>query len=170
MNEDKILPNIGTPEEALGSMKNGYQAFLDSSAKFVTIAEFYTDKNNEGQPLPSNFQELYTANYQKLKNETPENFGNQIAFFTLLYLDFVDDIKDTLTQYDEILKNGPDKNASAYDQACDYLAIKDGFTDLRETLDDVNAQIAEERLADTNYNDSEYDYNAKQVEENRFKE
>ncbi len=170
MIDEKELPNIGTPKEALEKMKEGFKAFLDSSAKFVTIAEFYTDKANEGQPLPSNFQERYTINYQKLKAETSENFGNQIAFFTLLYLDFIDDIKENLKEYEKLLNDGPDKEASEYDQACDYLAIRDEFTDLRETLDDVNAQIAAERIADTNYNDPEYDYNAKMVDENKFKE
>ncbi len=170
MNDEKTLPNIGTPEEALAKMKNGYQAFLDSAAKFVTIAEFYTEKTNEGQPLPSNFQEKYTYNYQKLKNETPDDFGNQIAFFTLLYLDFVDDIKENLNAYDSMIKNGPDKSASEYDQACDYLAIKDEFTDLLETLNDVSAQIITERIADTNENDPEYDYNAKQLDERKFGE
>lgn len=168
MNDEKELPNIGTPEQALVKMKNGYQAFLDSAAKFVTIAEFYTEKTNEGQPLPADFQEKYTLNYQKLKNETPDNFGNQIAFFTLLLLDFVDDIKENLHAYEDMIKNGPDKEASAYDQACDYLAIKDEFTDLMETLNDVNAQIFDERVADTNENDPEYDYNAKQIETSRF--
>ena len=168
MNTEKELPEIGTPEQALEKMKDSYKAFLDSTSKFVTIAEYYTDTTNEGQPLPSDFQSRYTVNYQKLKNDTPENIGYQIAFFTLIYLDFVEEIKENIQAYQDMIKNGPDKEASAYDQACDYLAIKVEFTDIIETLNDISMTIASERIADTNINDPEYDYNAKQVEENRF--
>ena len=38
MNLEKELPEIGTPEQALEKMKNSYQAFIDSLAKFITIA------------------------------------------------------------------------------------------------------------------------------------
>lgn len=168
MNLEKELPEIGTPEQALEKMKNSYQAFIDSLAKFITIAEYYTEKANEGQPLPSDFQTRYTSHYQSLKKETAENIGYQIAFFALVYLDFVEEIKENVQAYQDMLANGPDKEASAYDQACDYLAIKDEFSDIITTLNDISMTIASERIAETNLNDPEYDYNAKQVEESRF--
>ena len=71
MNLEKELPEIGTPEQALEKMKNSYQAFIDSLAKFITIAEYYTEKANEGQPLPSDCQTRYTSHYQSLKNKKP---------------------------------------------------------------------------------------------------
>jgi hypothetical protein len=168
MNLEKELPEIGTPEQALEKMKNSYQAFIDSLAKFITIAEYYTEKTNEGQPLPSDFQTRYTSHYQNLKKETAENIGYQIAFFALVYLDFVEEIKENVQAYQDMLANGPDKEASAYDQACDYLAIKDEFSDIITTLNDISMTIASERIAETNLNNPEYDYNAKQVEESRF--
>jgi hypothetical protein len=161
MNTEKELPNIGTPEQALQKMKNSYQAFLDSSAKFITLAEFYSNKENEGKTLGAEFQEKYTVNYQKLKQCPAEEFGNLIASFTLLYLDFAEDIKENLTSYENLIANGPDKDANEYDQACDYLSIKDEFTDLKDTLNDVNAQISEDKLLETNPGDPLYDYSAK---------
>ncbi len=170
MSDNQNLPNIGTPEEALQKMKDGYLSFLDSVAKFVTIAEFYTDKTHEGQSLPEDFAKRYSDNFQKLKNESPDDFSSQVAFFTLVTLDFVEEIKDNLKEYERILKEGPDQSASLYDQACDYLAIKDEFTDLKDTIDDINRIMAKEKVAETNENDPEYDYIAKQRDENKFGE
>lgn len=164
-----MKPEIDKPSVAESKMKNAYQAFLDSSAKFITIAEFYCDKQNEGQPLSSNFQEKYTYNYQKLKAKTPDDFEKEIASFTLLLLDFTIDIKENLEEYQKMLADGPDKDASEYDQACDYLAIRDSFIDLKESLDDVSKAMIRYRVAETNENDPEYDYNAKIIEENKFK-
>lgn len=165
---DKNLPNIGTPAQALEKMKDGYKSFLDAAAKFVTITQFYVEKSNVGQPLPSDFQSKYTVNYQKLKKETPENVCYLIASFTVLELDFVEEIKDNLTSYQDMITNGPDKDASDYDKACDYLAIRDEFIDLKTDLVDVAMTIGSDREAYTNYNDPEYDYNAKQLEESKF--
>lgn len=167
--EKNNLPNVGTPSQAREKMKEGYKSFLDASAKFITIAEFYVDKANEGQQLPNNFSSKYTTNYQKLKEEKHDDFGNDIAFYTLLLLDFIDDIKENLKAYEDILANGPDKEASQYDQACDYLAIRDEFIDITEELNDTMAQILYDKYAETNYNDPDYDLNAKLTELNRFK-
>ena len=79
MNLEKELPEIGMPEQALEKMKNSYQAFIDSLAKFITIAEYYTEKSNEGQPLPSDFQTRYTSHYQNLKKETAENIQKKVS-------------------------------------------------------------------------------------------
>ena len=159
----KILPDVGTPEEAKEKLKEAYASFLDSSAKFVTLAAFYSDRNNEGQPVAASFREDYLKNYTALKNDSVDDYGYAIAEYTLQQSDYIDDIKDNLTQYAAIMK-GQDPKLSDYDKACDLLAIKDEFTDLEKVLNDVNQQVAEERLADTHYNDPEYDLQALQTE------
>jgi hypothetical protein len=159
----KIMPDIGTPEEAKTKLKEAYSSFLDSCAKFVTLAAFYSDPNNENQPVAATFQDDYSKNYAALKNDSVDDFGFAIANYTLLYLEFVDEIKDNLNQYNEIMK-GQDPALSDYDKACDLLAIKDEFTDLEKVINDVNQQVAEERIADTHYNDPKYDLQALQSE------
>jgi hypothetical protein len=159
------LPNVGTPEEALAKMKDSYKAFVDVIAKFVTLSEFYTDQNNVGKPLGSDFAQRYQFNFTKIKNSSAEDVAAQIGFFTLLELDFVEDIKDNLVRYNELLSNS-EEGVSDYDRACDLLTVKDEFTDEIAIFEDVNKAIASDKEAYTNYNDPAYDPNAKIIEEN----
>jgi hypothetical protein len=166
--ENLNLPDVGTPEAAKKKMIEGYASFVDSAAKFLTLAEYYADSNHEGQALDTTFQSCYTVNYQKLKNASVDDFGLLLSFYALVYLSYVDDVKANLTQYGEMLKGTSEADQTDYDRACDYLTVKDEFTDLENVLNDVNRQIAEERLADTHYNDPEYDVSAKTLDEKRF--
>lgn len=166
MSEEKTLPNIGTPEEALAQMKERYKAFLDITAKFCAISEFYTDTTHIGHSLGEDFTDRYNYYFKKLKESSPEDVYTQLAFFTLLDLDFLSDVKDNLVQYEKLLK-GDDLATNDYDKAWDYLTVKDEFTDEIQVFDDTNKEIATEQEADTNYNDPDYDLNAKVVEENK---
>jgi hypothetical protein len=166
--KENDLPDVGTPEQAKKKMIEAYASFLDSAAKFLTLGEFYSDNTHEGQALGTDFQSRYNVNYNKLKSSaTPEDFGYQLSFYTLVYLDYIEDVKENLRQYEEILK-GQDPKLSDYDKACDLLAIKDEFTDLEHVLNDVNLTIAEERAIETHYNDPEYDASAKELEKRQF--
>ncbi len=160
------LPNVGTPEEAKAKMKEGYKAFLDVIAKFVTLAEYYTDQNNVGKPVTSDFASRYQFNFGKLKGASPEDVALQIGCFTLMQLDFIEDVKENLFRYQELLDH-PEEDISEYDQACDLLTVKDEFTDEIGIFEDVNKAMATDREAYTNYNDPEYDPNAKVLEENK---
>lgn len=160
--EYNSLPTVGTPEEAKERMKQGYASFLDSCAKFLTLANYYSEKKNEGKALPATFMELYQKNHKLLKESSVEDFGYYLAQHAALYLDYIEEIKENLTAYQEILK-GQDPSLSDYDKACDLLAIKDEFTDLEKELNQVNRAVAEERYLDTHINDKDYD---PQVQEN----
>ncbi|MFA6624709.1 MAG: hypothetical protein WCS80_02970 [Bacilli bacterium] len=160
-------PDIGTPEEAKKKMVESYASFLDSAAKFVTLADFYTDPVNEGQTLGTDFRDKYNTNYQKLKVSSVDDFCYSLSFFTLIFLDYIDDVKENLSQYKTILA-GQDADLSDYDKACDLLAIRDEFTDLEKVLNDVNLTIADERIAETNYGDPDYDASAKALDARRF--
>jgi hypothetical protein len=162
MNNDLNLPQVGTPEEAKKKMTEGYASFLDSAAKFVTIADFYSDETNEGKALGTTFRESYLANFAKLKAGSVDDFIYLMEQHATLYLDFINDIQDNLTAYFDILK-GQDASLSDYDKACDLLAIKDEFTDLEKVLDDTNKLIAEDRYLETHYNDPLYDIQAKNL-------
>lgn len=164
----KNLPNIGTVSEAKEKMIDGYKTFLDSCAKFMAIGEFYIDKSHEGQPLPSDFASKYTLAFTSLKQASTDDIGYKLAFYTILDLEFIDEIKENLDSYSEIIKNGPDKTVSEYDQACDYLSIRDEFIDLKKELDYISMRIGKERYAETNFNDPNYDYNAKEFDNNKF--
>lgn len=167
MIETSNLPDVGTPEEAREKMRDSYKAFLDAAAKFVAISDFYGDKSHEGQPLGENFINAYTAAFQKLKASSSEDVRILLAYYTLLDLDFLGDVKDNLDAYHNYDENGDDPSLSDYDQACDYLAVKDTFTDIINEFKDVNEQIVTDRELMTNYNDPEYDLNAKVTEENK---
>lgn len=166
----KDLPNIGTIEEAKERLENGYKSFLDSCAKFMAVAEFYTDKSHEGQPLPNDFASRYTTAFSSLKTSNVDDIGYKLAFYTILELEFIDEIKENLVSYAEIIKNGPDQSVLEYDQVCDYLSIRDEFVDLKKSIDYITMKIAKSRFATTNFNDPNYDYNAKQLDLNRFKD
>jgi len=166
MNDKMNLPEVGTPEEAKNKMKDSYKAFLDVAAKFVSVCDFYSVKENEGKPLGEDFIESYNANFQKLKESSAEDFYTTLASYTVLALDFLDDVKDALDEFKSEEEKVYGSDVSAYDQACDYLAVKDSFTDLINEFLDVNSTIVHDRALDTNFNDPAYDLNAKQVEEN----
>lgn len=161
------LPDVGTPEEAKEKMKDSYKAFLDVTAKFVAVADFYSVKEHEGQPLGDDFIDSYSAAFQKLKNSSDEDFYTALAYYAVFDLDFLADVKDALNEYHEQLDRVYDSSVSAYDQACDYLAVKDSFTDLIDEFEDVNGEIVKERELETNFNDPHYDLNAKITEENK---
>lgn len=161
------LPDVGTPEEALEKMKDSYKALLDSIAKFVTISGYYIIDSNDNTDLPTDFLERYNTNFQKLKGESAEEIYEDIATFTMLDLLDVEEIRDDIQRYDDLLKNGPDKTASSYDQACDYLSVKDAFNEHIELLNQVSGWAIEDKGITTHFNDVDYDPAAKQVEENK---
>lgn len=156
MEENFVKPIIGTPDEAKQKLIDSYNSFVDSSAKFVSLADFYSEPTNSNKAAPVTFQDQYSKNYQALKNGTIEDFAYSLSHFAALYLDYVDDIKDNLNQYTEILK-GQDPSLSDYDKACDLLSIRDEFTDLENTLNEANRAIANEKSLETHYGDEEYD-------------
>lgn len=162
------LPDIGTLDDALNKMKEAHKSFLDCITKFSLIADFYVDENNTNKRLPNNVLDNYTNTYQKFKSATIDDIGYQLASYTLFYLDFVDEVKENLTAYNDLLTNGPDKSASTYDQTCDYLAIRDEFIDLIDEINGISKAMIADKEAYTNYNDPEYDLNAKEVDKNKF--
>lgn len=158
---ERILPDVGTPEECKKKMSEAYASFLDIASKFVSLAEVYANKENEGQPLGDSFRKAYHDNYQKLKESTPDDFAYQMAFYALVYIEFVDEVKDNLKEYKRLLE-GDDPSLSDYDVCCDYLTVKDEFTDLSNVLRDINNAIAENREAPSHVGDPLYDPNAKE--------
>ncbi len=158
---EKELPDLGTPEQAEAKMKEGYLNFLDSASKFVTLCDFYTNKENEGKPIPQNFFQLYNANKEKLNKANAQDFFIMMAFYAAFPLDFLSDVKINLQDYHDILeKNRDERGLNDYEKCCDRLAIKDTFQDLRDEVDEVNRIIAKEKEVETNLNDPEFDPNA----------
>ncbi len=162
---ERILPDLGTPEECKEKMSEAYASFLDVASKFLALAEFYSGKKNEGQPLDDHFLDSYNRSHKKLKDASPEDFCYQMAFFALVYLSYIDEIKDNLMEYKRLLTS-EDKTLSAYDQCCDYLTVRDEFKDLENILKAINNDIAENREAPSHIGDTLYDPNAKEIVNN----
>lgn len=161
MIKENELPNLGTPEEAETKMKESYLNFLDTASKFVTICDFYSDRNNEGKPLPSTFFASLNANKEKLDQAAPHDFFIMMAFYAAVELDFLSDVKVNLEDYHSILeKKRDERGLSDYDKCCDRLAVRDTFVDLKNEIDDINLQIVQDKELDTKLNDPEYDPNA----------
>ncbi len=157
------LPDVGTPEEAKRKMMDGYNGFVDICAKFVTITDYYTDKARKGQPLPSDFNVAYNANYNRLKNADVDDFGSLLALNAVVYLQFIDEIKDNLDFYYDLLDHeDDDPELSDYDKACDYLTCKDEFTDLGNKLTSYSKAIVQQRDVDNHFNDPQYDPNTRE--------
>lgn len=159
MNE-KNLPNLGTVEQCMEKMKQGYRTFIQSAAMFVTVCDFYSDNKNEGLKLPQNLTDLHAANVIKLSVDDPQYIFESIAVYAALTLDFVSEIKENIENYFTILRDGQDASLSDYDKCCDLLTIKDEFTDLKHDLDEVSSQIIDDKFLENNINDPEYDPNA----------
>ncbi|MFA6829164.1 MAG: hypothetical protein WCR67_00430 [Bacilli bacterium] len=150
---------VSTIEEAKKKLTNSYACFMDSVAKFVTIADFYENPENEGKMLTHEFRDNYLKNYAKLKESSVDDIGYMMADHAALYIEYIEDIKENLTAYNEIIK-GQDETLSEYDRICDLLAIKDEFTDLGRDLNKANRIIGNDRRLDTHKNDPEYDIQA----------
>lgn len=165
MIENESLPKVGTPDEALKKMKEGYKQFLDTSAKFMTIAEYYTNEKNTGQELSPEFTKNFIFNRQKIESLSDDDLIATLESYTLLELSYFDDVKDNLDDYRRLISEGPDESATPYNQACDYLAVKDTFTDINDTLYDVCRARMYDRSARTNQGDPDYDLVAKQEQE-----
>lgn len=159
--KEKILPDLGTPAECKEKMCQAYASFLDVASKFVSLAEFYSDKKNEGQPLGDRFLDSYNLNHRKLKESSPADFCYQMSFFALVYLSYIEEVQENLEEYERLLK-GDDPSLSDYDQCCDYLTVKDEFKDLENVLKAINNDIAENREAPSHIGDTLYDPNAKE--------
>ena len=157
---EKNLPNLGTVEQCLEKMKQGYRAFIQSAAMFVTVCDFYSDNKNEGLRLPSNLTDLHAGNVVSLSVADPQYIFERIAVYAALSLDFVGEIKENLDSYFTILNDGQEETLSDYDKCCDLLAIKDEFTDLKHDLDEVSTQIIDDKYLENNINDPAYDPNA----------
>ena len=160
-NNERIHPDVGTPEECREKMGQAYASFLDVASKFVSLAEFYSDKKNEGQPLGEKFLDSYNRNHKKLKEASPDDFCYQMAFYALVYLSYIEEVKENLEEYVRLSK-GDDPSLSDYDQCCDYLTVKDEFKDLENVLKAINNDIAENREAPNHIGDTLYDPNAKE--------
>ena len=161
MNNEKELPNLGTPEEAESKMKDSYLSFLDTCSKFVTLCDFYSDKTNEGKPLPQTFLSSYIANKEKLAKASPQDFFIMMAFYTAFSLDFLSDVKTNLDDYHDLIeKKRDERGLSDYDKYCDSLAVRDTFIDLKNDIDEANYQIAQDKELETNLNDPAFDPNA----------
>lgn len=158
MTDEKILPTIEKPEVAKDKLIQAHLAFVDVASKFYALATFYSDNNNKGKPLDETFQINYNIGFKKLKDATGQEFSYQLGFFAILPLEFVEEIKENIDDYYEILK-GQDPSLSDYDKSCDLLAIKDTFTDLSNELNSYSKKIAKNREAETFYNHPDYDPN-----------
>lgn len=165
MTNENNLPNVGTPDEARQKRKESYKQFLDTVAKFMTIADYYSDEKNVGQDLSPEFTKNFVFNRQKIKTLSNEDLIAALESYTLLELNYFDDVRENLKDYHKRLAEGPDENATAYDQACDCLAIKDTFTDINDTFYDVCRARRYDRRARTNFGDPDYDLVAKQEQE-----
>ena len=155
------LPDVGTPEEAKKKMIDSYNAFVDICAKFATITDYYTDKSRKGQPLGSDFQTAYNINFNRLKSADVDDFGSILSVNAVIYLEIIDEIKDNLDFYYDLLDH-VDPNLSDYDLACDYLTCKDEFTDLGNKLTGYSKAIVQQRDVDNHFNDLRYDPNARE--------
>lgn len=157
------LPDIETPEEAKAKLKQSRVSFVDSCAKFVTICDYYSDPVHENRTLPVTFQEGYAKNYALLKKASIDEFCYQISKFAALSLEFVDEVKECLEEYETVL-NYEDPSISEYDRSCDLLAAKDTFTDLENEINITNKTIAQERYLETHPMDPDYDPSMNQAQ------
>lgn len=153
---ERVLPDIGTIDEAKKKMQDSYLSFLDVAAKFISLCQYYSEDVNKRRSLGGNFRESYLKNYQKLKEDSKDDFAYDLSIFTVLELDYVNDVIDNLAQFEEI-KKGQDPSLSDYDRTCDLLAVRDGFVDLERELTKINKKIATDRDIETHYNDKKYD-------------
>jgi len=161
MENDRSLPSIESPEAAKQKMMDSYHSFVDSAAKFLSLADFYGEKENEGKAVPVTFQDAYSKNYQKLLSSNPDDFSYLLSRYAALDLDFLSDVEENLSQFDA-LKAGQDPSLSDYDKSCDLLAVRDTFVDLEKALNEANRAIATERELDSNFGDPAYDPSAAQ--------
>lgn len=160
MNEEKTLPRIETPEIAKNKLIQTHLAFVDCASKFYALATFYSETTNKGKMVDETFQRFYDIAFKKLKNADRQEFSYQLAFFAILPLTFIEDIKDNIDEYHEILE-GQDPSLSDYDKSCDLLAIRDTFIDLQNDLLIFSRRIAKNREIEPHYNDKAYDLNAR---------
>ena len=152
------LPVIETPEEAKAKMKESYLSFIQSCSVFVTMADFYSQEENTGHMLPNNFIETFNMNIKKLREGSLNDFVYIMASSCALHLGFIEEARDNLNDYFEILK-GQDETLSDYDKACDLLVIKDTFVDLKHDLDETNKIIKTTKSIETHPNNKNFDLN-----------
>ncbi len=158
MYDQKRLPEIENPEKAKEKMKQAHISFVDCASKFIALASFYSDEKNKGRGLDNSFQHYYDNAFKKLKAADGDDVAYEISYYAILPLSFIEDIKENVNQYVEILK-GQDPSLTDYEKSCDLLAIRDTFVDIENDINSYNRRIAKDRNIDTHYNDSLYDPN-----------
>ena len=156
----KDLPNLGTPEECIAKMKEGFNCFVQSAALFITVADYYSDRTNEGKPLKPNFAACHNLNVLKLVKSNANDICEMISVFAAFTLDFISEIRENLDSYFEIIQNGQDEDLDDYDKCCDSLAVLDEFTDIKSNIDEASNMIIKDKILENNLNDPEYDPNA----------
>lgn len=152
----RAKPILPAPSIAKKEMEKECALLYKALAKFVSLSEFYSDEQNRNRPLSTDFIFQFNANKEKLVNSDGELFFDILSSFALLPLDLIEEIQDILEEYDERMTD-EDENLSDYDKSCDYLATRDGITDVLKEVDDINLTIAEDRRVYQNFDDPAYD-------------
>ena len=154
------LPDLGTPEQAIEKMKNGYMQFIQSASMFLCLAEYYSTSTNRGHSLDSKFSSRHGLKVSSLLKERERDIYAEISCYACCPLEFVREIQDNLREYFHIIDHGQDESLSDYDKCCDSLTIRDEFIDLKEEIDSFSKKILSEKELDNNLNDPAYDPNS----------
>ena len=99
MIEENNLPKVGTPDEALKKRTEGYKQFLDTAAKFRTLAEYYSDEKNVGQDLSPEFTKTFIFNRQNIESLSDAALIATLESYPLLELSSFDSVTATLADY-----------------------------------------------------------------------
>ena len=144
-------------------MKGEYFAFLDAASKFAVLSYYYSQEVNFGAAVSSSFGKDYYNMLSLLKKATKEDFSYLLSKSCTLYLSFIDEMWDDITEFKE-LYNRDDSDLTPYDRAYDYLTMKDTFTDLVKDLNKISQIILSNRKADSHPRNSKYDMSTAQQE------
>lgn len=154
-NENSL--DIGSLKDAKEKTKQTFNKFVDLIAKFLTLADYYSQREHYYQPLDETMVNDYTRYSNLLLKSSPEDFCYEISKECLLYLEFIDEIKENLINYNNVMNDAFEKGSSDYDKICDTLTVKDEFIDLMEPINDAYNIISKTKIVEPHFDDPLYD-------------
>lgn len=149
--------DIGTLEEAKVKVKETFNQFTDMVSKFLALVDYYSEITNYYQPLNDSLVSDYSRYNELLSSCSVEDYYFEIAKECVLYLDFVDEIKENLELYYEAINNKQDPSLSDYDKTYDILTIKDEFQDEMKSIRDTYEIILKYKKVEKHNSDPKYD-------------
>ncbi len=157
--------NIGSLQDAKNKMKDSFNQFVDLISKFLSIADYYSEIKNYYQPLSNQMVNEYARYYTLLSSASTEDFCYEIEKECLLYLDFIDEIRENLNLYFEIINDKQDSSLSEYDKTYDALTVRDEFIDLMKPINEAYNYIYKQKKAEPHHDNPKYDPVVKALQE-----